>query len=177
MQSHARPLLCVSLLLALLLVACSSTTTTIHGAAPLRDDAKWAILPVQNHSETPQAGERIESMLDTLLRKRGLKMLDRYPIAPADDTHLFTSERQRYETALAWARDARYDYAVAGSVEEWRYKAGLDAEPAIGVTVRVVDLRSGRVVWAGTGSKTGSGSENTSATALRLLDEMVRQIR
>jgi hypothetical protein len=161
---------------ALLLVSCGSTNTTVHRTGPVRMTGRWALLPMVNNSETPQAGERVEAMLDTLLRKNGVAFLDRYPAPKEDDTHLVTSDRQRYEAALEWARTAKYDFAVGGSVEEWRYKSGLDAEPAIGVSMRVLEISTGKVLWAATGSKTGGASENTSATALKLLDSMVQEL-
>lgn len=167
----------VMLVFVALLASCGSTSTSVHRAGPIKmSGARWALLPMVNNSETPQAGERVEAMLDTLLRKNGVTSLDRYPPPKEDDTHLVTSDRQRYEAALEWARNAKYDYAVGGSVEEWRYKSGLDAEPAIGVSMRILELSTGRVLWAATGTKTGSASENTSATALKLLDSMVQEL-
>lgn len=164
-------------LVAALVSACGGTmaTTTVR-AGTVRSAGRWVVLPVINNSETPQAGERLEAMLDTLLRKGGIASLDRYPPAKEDDTHLVSSDRQRYEAALEWARTAKYDYAVSGSVEEWRYKSGLDAEPAIGMSMRVVEVATGKVLWAGTGTKTGGSSQNTSATAVELLASMVREL-
>jgi hypothetical protein len=169
--------LLVLLLLTLGLASCTGpTATSIHRAGQARLNARWVVLPIENHSETPQAGERVEAMLDTLLRKDGVVALEKYPPQKDDDTHLLTSDRQRYETALAWAKEAKYEFAVTGSVEEWRYKSGIDAEPAIGVSIRVLDLTTGKVIWVGTGSKTGAANDNTTLTALKLLDEMMREL-
>lgn len=173
-----------ALVLALVLVLSSTlvsacggaSATTVHRAGPTKVSARWVILPVENHSETPQAGERVEAMVETLLRKGGVGTLEKYPPQKDDDTHLLTSDRQRYESALEWARGAKYDYAVTGSVEEWRYKSGIDAEPAVGVSMRVLELATGRVLWVGTGSRTGSGAESTSLTAMKLLEDLVREI-
>jgi hypothetical protein len=156
---------------------CGGPVTTIHRAGTVRAGAKWALLPVQNHSETPQAGERVEALLETLLRKGGVTQLDFYPAPKEDDAHFLTSDRHRYEAALEWARGSKYDYAVTGSVEEWRYKSGFDGEPAVGLTMRVLDLSTGRVVWVGTGTQTGTSAENASGTALKLLDAMVKELR
>jgi hypothetical protein len=164
------------LLLICLAVACGGTTqASIHRTGGLRLNGKWVILPIENHSETPQAGERIEAMLDTLLRRDGITSLDKYPAQKEDDTHLLTSDRQRYESAFAWAKDAKFEYALTGSVEEWRYKSGIDGEPAIGVTLRVLEVPTGRVVWSATGSRTGTAGDNTSGAALKLLDALLAQ--
>ena len=167
----------LTVLVTVVLFACSARQTSVHRSGPVHAKGKWVMLPVQNHSETPQAGERIEAMLETLLRKEGVHQLDKYPAGKEDDTHLLASDRQRYETALEWARGNKYDYAITGSVEEWRYKSGLDGEPAIGLTMRVLELSTGKVLWAATGTQTGSSAENASGTALRLLDSLVDDLR
>jgi hypothetical protein len=158
------------------LVACGSTTTTVQRTAAIRPKARWVMLPFANYSETPQAGERVEAILDTLLRKEGIAQLDRYPPIKEDDAHLIVSDRQRYEESLTWAVQQKFDYGVAGSVEEWRYKNGVDGEPAVGVTVRVVELPSNRVVWSASGTRDGTGSETASGAALQLLGSMVRDL-
>ena len=170
----------LSLLFVLVLVAflssCGGSGTTVVRAGPVRSSGRWVILPVVNNSETPQAGERLEAILDTMLRKGGVGTLDRYPPPKEDDTHLVSSDRQRYEAALEWARSAKYDFAASGSVEEWRYKSGLDAEPAIGISLRVLEVSTGKVLWAATGTRTGSSNQNTGATAVELLDAMMREL-
>ena len=167
----------VALLALVLAMGCGGPVTSVHRNGETKAGTRWALLPVQNHSETPQAGERVEAILETLLRKRGVTQLDHYPAPKEGDAQLFASDRQRYEAALDWARGSKYDYAVTGSVEEWRYKSGLDGEPAIGVSMRVVELATGKVVWAATGTQTGSGTENASGTALKLLDRLVHDLR
>jgi polysaccharide biosynthesis protein PelC len=166
----------LTMVLLTVLSACGGTGTTVVRSGPVRSTGRWVILPVVNNSETPQAGERLEAILDTLLRKGGVGTLDRYPPPKEDDTHLVSSDRQRYEAALEWARTAKYDYAVGGSVEEWRYKSGLDAEPAIGISMRVLEVSTGKVLWAATGTRTGGSNQNTGATAVELLDSMMREL-
>lgn len=159
------------------ILACSSTVATVQGKTPLRLSARWVMLPFANYAETPQAGERVEALMDTLLRKDGISSLDRYPPLKEDDAHLILSDRQRYEESLAWARGEHFDYAVAGSVEEWRYKSGVDGEPVVGVTIEVIELPTNRVLWSGSGTRTGSGVGNVSGTALGLLGSLLGHLR
>jgi hypothetical protein len=163
--------------MALGVTSCASTVETVHASAPMHGGARWVILPVANYAESPRAGERVEAMLDTVLRRDGVASLERYPASKDDDAHLVTSDRQRYDEALTWARAQRFDYAVAGSVEEWRYKGGDGGEPAVGLTVVVTELPSGRVVWSGSGTRTGTSGDNASGTALRLLDALASEMR
>jgi hypothetical protein len=158
------------------LLACSSTVMTVQHGPAIRASARWVLLPVSNHSETPQAGERVEAVLETLLRRNGVRALEVYPSLKEDDSHLVMSDRQRYEESLAWAKKQGFNYGVSGSVEEWRYKSGLDGEPAVGISVRVIDLAQNRVLWSASGTRTGASGDNTSGTALKLLDSLVHEL-
>jgi hypothetical protein len=108
-----------------------------------------------------------------LLREHGVGALDRYPALKEDEVHLLLSDRARYDSALAWARSQHYDYGVTGTVEEWRYKAGNESEPAIGLTLSVIALGENKVVWSGSGAQVGSSFQNTSGVALSLLATLV----
>jgi hypothetical protein len=158
------------------LAACSSTVKNVSLTTPLKSSARWALLPVSNFAETPQAGERVEALLDTVVRRRGVPGIEQYPPLKEDDTHLLVSDRQRYQESLAWARDQHFDYALGGSVEEWRYKGGLDGDPAVGVSVQVVEVATNRIVWSASGTRTGSGGDNLSGTALQLLDTLLNEL-
>ncbi len=155
-------------------LGCSPQTTSVQRTATPRAAARWVMLPFSNYSETPQAGERVEAILDTLLRKQGVAQLDRYPALKEDDAHLIISERQRYDESLAWAQQQHFDYGVSGSVGEWRYKSGVEGDPAVGLTVRIVELSTNKVVWSATGTR--DDGDTVSGAALRLLDSMVRDL-
>jgi hypothetical protein len=144
--------------------------------APLDAGARWALLPIANHTETPQAGLRAEAIAETVLRTQGIKDLERYPSSLNPETLLEPAERKLAEQALAWAkgRDARY--ALTGAIEEWRYKVGVDGEPAVGMTLSVVDLRSGAVVYSASGGKSGWSREALSAVAQKLVRELLADL-
>jgi len=159
-----------------LLVGCASTTLAVQQSTPVRRGARFALLPLANYTETPQAGERAEGILETMLRRKGVLQLEHYPPTKEDDAHLTMSERQRYEESLAWARGQHFDYAVSGSVSEWRYKGGIEGEPAVGITVSVLELSSGRTVFSASGARTGTSGDNTSATAQHVLEDVIEQL-
>jgi len=157
----------------MVMTAGCGTVTRVHGPTPLAARSRWVVLPVTNLADTVQAGERIEAMLDTVLRQRGVGSLDRYPASKEDEVHLLLSDRARYDSALSWARSQHYDYGVTGTVEEWRYKAGNESEPAVGLTLTVIELGDNKVVWSGSGAQVGSSFQNTSGVALTLLATLV----
>ena len=166
-----------ALLAALAAVAASAcTTATVQPAPALEPGASWAVLPMVNHTETPQAGLRAEAILESLLRSGGVRELRRYPTSIGGDALLEPSERKAVDQALDWARSQRVRYAVTGTVDEWRYKVGVDGEPAVGFTLQLVDLSSGRVVWTAAGGATGWSREALPAVAQRLLARLAAPI-
>ena len=56
---------------------------------------------------------------------------------------------------------------------EWRYKSGLDGEPAVGVAMHVVDIRSGETLWSGSYSRSGWSRESLSGTGQKVISKLV----
>lgn len=160
-----------------LVAACSTAIQSADQTAALSSQAKWVLLPIANNTATPQAALSAEAMLDHLLRRHGLAKLLNYPAALSRDTLFEPTERKVSEEAQKWAREQGARYAVTGSVEEWRYKVGIDGEPAVGVTLRVIDLSSGEVVWSASGAKSGWSREALSAVAQSLLTDLLRKLQ
>ncbi|WP_294946342.1 hypothetical protein [Sulfurivirga sp.] len=161
----------LGVLLVFVLTGCSVVKTTPERTA-LETSARWTLLPFENLAQAPQGAERIERIVSVLLRSSGVQLAD-YPREARKDPLLLVDDRARYQKALAWAKKQGFRYGVTGSLNEWRYKAGLDGEPAVGVTLRVVDLRSGQVVWSASGARAGWGREGVAMTAQKLLDRLL----
>lgn len=148
------------------LAACS--TTDIGRAPALPADAQWGLLPFANHTETPQAGLRAEAIAETILRARGVSNLRRYPASLNNETLFEPMDRKQLDAALEWARSENLGYALTGTVDEWRYKVGIDGEPAVGLTLQLIEVSTGKVVWAAAGGKSGWSREALSAVAQKL---------
>ncbi|OIQ99446.1 hypothetical protein GALL_185430 [mine drainage metagenome] len=143
---------------------------------PLERDAKWALLPIVNHTDVPQAGLRAEALVEVLLRTRGIANLRSYPPALNQDSLFEPAERKVVIDAMNWAREQGVRYAVTGTVEEWHYKVGVDGEPAVGMTLQIIDLKDGdRVVWSSAGSKSGWSRDALSAVAQKLIKNMLSE--
>ena len=151
------------------------------GSAPMVQtigtDDKVALLPVANFTDVPQAGLRVEALLEPALRKIGLRQLQVYPPSLNPETLFEPSERKAQLEAEKWARAQGVRYVVSAAVNEWRYKAGVDGEPAVGLMVQVKDLESGLVVYSSAGGRTGGSREALSAVGLQLTSELVSGIR
>lgn len=158
-------------LAALLLAGCSTNSSVSHGGA-LDPAAKWVLLPMTNHTDTPQAGLSAEAIAEHLLRLRGVGNIVRYPATLSRDTLFEPSERKVVDEAQKWAREQGARYGVQGAVEEWRYKVGIDGEPAVGITLQVIDLNSGVVVWSASGAKSGWSRDALSLVAHKVLESL-----
>jgi len=158
-----------SILLLALLTATGCATTDSGGSAAIERNAKWVMLPVLNHTEVAQAGLRAEAITEGLLRAQGIADLTRYPATMNQDTLLQPSERKIYEDADKWARTQGARYAIYGAVDEWRYKVGIDGEPAVGVALHIMDLQNNAVIWSGVGGKSGWSRESLSGVAQKLI--------
>ncbi|MDX1253197.1 MAG: hypothetical protein IDH49_13290 [Gammaproteobacteria bacterium] len=162
------------ILTTLLLNGCA--TQEVHVGAPLDVRARWALLPIANHAETAQAGERVQAMLMTLLRNRGVTEIQPSPEIADNEGLPELNDQRRLEAARTWVKQQGYTYGVTGSVEEWRYKSGTDGEPAAAVSLQVIDIATGQVVWSATGARTGWGRESVSGVAQKLLKDLLHSM-
>lgn len=158
-----------------LLFSAGCAVIDVNHAQPLDPDERFVLLPIENYSEAPQAGEKVEAILTTMLRARRLPVERLEPAAPEVAPEL--NEERRYQRGLEAARPQGARYGVTGSVIEWRYKNGLDADPAVSVSLRVVEVGSGKVVWSASGSRTGWGSDSLGAVAQVLLRDLVAEMK
>jgi len=133
----------------------------------------WAILPIANNTETPQAGLRAASIAQSLMTSYGYGSLARYPASADDETLFDPAKADAQQTALNWARQQNARYALSGAVNEWRYKVGVDGEPAVGLTFDVLDVQTGKVVWSTSGSRTGWSRDAVSGVAQKLERELL----
>lgn len=162
-----------TLLLALLVLTLASCATVVAPPAPPLDrGAAWAVLPIRNDTETALAGNRAAAIVDSVLRAQGLARLTEAPGVRAEAL-AETVDDQALEHALAWARGERIRYGITGTVTEWRYKVGVDGEPAVGLTLQVLDIDSGKVLWSASGGRSGFSRESLSGVAQDLVQKLV----
>ena len=160
-------------LLAVLAFAGCATRDSGNMGAAIERNAKWVMLPVLNHTDVPQAGLRAEAITEGLLRAHGVNDLTRYPAVLNADTLFEPTERKIMIEAEKWARIQKARYAIYGAVDEWRYKVGIDGEPAVGVALHIIDLESNQVVWTGVGGKSGWSRESLSGVAQKLIRDLL----
>jgi polysaccharide biosynthesis protein PelC len=153
----------------------NTARTAMHESIGAGD--KVALLPVANFTDVPQAGLRVEALIEPALRQAGLRQLAIYPPILNPETLFEPSDRKVQLDAEKWARSQGIRYAVAVAVNEWRYKVGVDGEPAVGLMVQIKDLRNDQVIYSAAGGRTGGSREAISAVGLRLTTELLAGIQ
>lgn len=150
--------------------ACASIDTT--SAPTLHPSDTVAVLPIANYTETPDAGSAAQALAVNALRDLGIATVESVPASSNGEPFDATNEPDR-EKALAWARAHHARYSLSGAVEEWRYKVGVDGEPVVGVTFELNDVASGKVVWSGTGNRSGWSRSSLGGVAQSLIRKVL----
>lgn len=159
--------------LVLWLAGCSAITLSANSAPRLDMAAPWVLLPSINNTETPQAGGRLDSIAASLMRTRGVNLSMYATAGQGDEVAFDSADRHQQQQALERAAKQGFRYAVAGSVNEWRYKVGVEGEPVVGISLSIIDVATGRVVWSGSAARTGSGQYAVSAMAQDVVNSLL----
>ena len=163
---------CVTM--AISLAGCASTALHASPAPRFARGAMITVAPFDNYTTTPGAGARAASMTTSLLLAHGLKTA--HAMALHQKARLPLGHTPRPAALLAKARALGARYIVEGAVQEWRYTIGLDGQPAVAMTVDLVSVKTGRVLWTATGSRSGSPRESVGVLAEDTLNAIVRRL-
>ncbi|MGC9128930.1 MAG: hypothetical protein ACP5D5_08135 [Acidithiobacillus sp.] len=167
--------LLVSVGFLVMLSGCAGMDLRTAKPLPKVQDVAWAVLPFANNTETPMANARAAALAAGILQSDGQRVVGTLPIDTRTQDLLGGNWKQEYASALAAARSNGARYALAGSVDEWTYRAGINAEPEVAMTLWVVDVANDRVVWSGVGSAHGGslGRGGTGGVAQRLIQRLL----
>ena len=125
---------------------------------------KCAVLPFSNLSDTPLAGERVAAILYGVMRSKGYNAVLYFSPKEEDFT---TEEIGNLEKKA----EKEFTCIVGGSVNEWRYKVGIDGEPAVSITYTIKDVKTGKIT-SGTISGTDWGHKSLGLITQELFDKV-----
>ena len=159
--------------LALLLAGCA--TVRYHGAtAPGGISVDRLLLPpFVNATDDQHAGRALTEMTGSALVEAGV------PLFQTEET-LIKSAADKAQGA-----DGRYaelaasigaTHLLLGTVHEYRYKTDLDGDPAVGVTLRLVEVSTGRTVWQGTSGNVGYAFASLTSAAEKSVRHLIREL-
>ena len=147
----------------LILAGCSSTSlvSTQKNLPNSNDSIKVSLFELNNYTDTPQAGKRASSIIKGILLTKGFKV----------SSH-FDKQISNLSDAQSIAEDDSANYFIVGGVSEWRYRTGIDGEPAVSMQLSMYETNSSKLVWSATAAD-GFGNGSIGTTAQNLVEEMM----
>jgi len=140
----------LSMVLPVLLSGCATVITSTKPVTNMKNRV-CAIVPFENLTETPLAGKRVAAIAYGVLRSKGYKVV------------LFEKKPSPQELE-------KFPCVIEGFVNEWRYKVGIDGEPAVSVTYVVKDTIAHKNVSSGTLSATEWGNKSLGVLTQELFE-------
>lgn len=172
-------LLIVLAAIALLMAAgCANSYEGDHMAQArkeIREKMVVAVVPFQSPAEAPGAGLAVADVLANEVYALGGYVLVTPEVAAAR-TAAREGEALPPEEA---GRMIGAAYILTGMVTEYGYRYGVGEQPAVGVTARLIEAETGKVLWSATRARTGSGwvrEESLGLTVSRVCRELARSL-
>jgi len=159
----------------LLLAACGTLTSS--GTVPAEANASWALLPIDNLSSTPLAGRKALALVETRLRTEGVTRIANVEPETGLGLVALLDDAAHRDEALRRARASGHRYAVGGTVHEWQYRSAPDREPVVGLSLTLVEVGSGRVLWQGSAARSGWGNASLSSVADKVVATLLDEVR
>ena len=149
-----------------LFVGCSSRTLVYtNNNLPQVEESKdisVSLFMLNNYTDTPRAGMRSSNIIEGILLSKGYIV----------DNHIM-SETVELKAAQIIAEKENTNYFFIGGVSEWRYKTGIDGEPAVSLQCSMYETNTSKLVWSATGADSDWGVGSIGTTAQDLLETMM----
>ncbi len=155
----------VLVIISLVLLSCSSMVENVQRG--LEKGPTFAVIPFENNTETPLAGLRVASIAEGVASSKGYNV-----------KRVMAYEQKEYTqedimNIINTLKDKNIDYVITGSVNEFRYKAGIDGEPAVSITLRIFSLKEDKWVYVATASRSGWYFQSVSTLAQSILNRII----
>ena len=144
--------------LSCIFVSCSSYHQQfIEKDVLLSKDRHIAVLPFFNLTAYPHAGKIVSDLVLTeLYAQTDFRMMDQTKVMSILNKDDEDMERLMNRTAaIKIGKMLDVDSVIYGSVTEFRYKRSLNEVPVACVSIRLLDVKSNRILWVGSKSAVG----------------------
>jgi len=129
-----------------------------------KNDIKISLFRLNNYTDTPRAGMRASNIVEGILLTKGY--------------HIKSHVKEKsisFKKARKKAKEDNSKYFMYGGVSEWRYKTGIDGEPAVSVQIGLYKVKNSKLVWSATASDSDWGNGSIGTTAQDLFEEMLAE--
>jgi len=137
----------------------------------LSSNKQYAIASFWNYTETPMAGLRASTIMESVLAGKNI-MVHSF-IEGSEEMNLDKSSFIKEQ--MIKAKKLNLDYLIIGNVQEWRYKTGIDGEPVVSYSIKVLDLKNDTQLFSAVGAKSGWGHKSIGIVAQEIAEELLPQ--
>lgn len=159
----------------LMLSGCATTHLRATPNVHLKADATWLVLPLHNRTTTPAAGLRAQAIVEAELSQLGVATVRMYQPEGDQDALFDGDSAQSRQAEKDWVARQNAEYVVSGVVHEWRYKTGVDGEPAAGVMIEIRHP-DGTLLYSGTAARAGWARQSLGETGQRVIDALLAPV-
>jgi len=139
-----------------------SVYVDVNDSYQKQKEIKITLFRLNNYTDTPRAGLRAANIVEGILLSRGYKIKSR-----------LNEKTPSLKKARKIALEDGSNYFMYGGVSEWRYKTGIDGEPAVSLQLSLYKTKNGKLKWSATGSDNDWGNASIGTTAQNLLETMM----
>ncbi|CAM3477325.1 hypothetical protein [Parendozoicomonas haliclonae] len=131
---------------------------------------RWAVLPVQS-LQSPDIGVQTERMLKVLLASRGIAHVALPPETELQGDNALLQGAQRLSNAESWAQQHNIQLGMTGVIDF--VKTDSRDRFLIGITLQVIDIKTGEHLWAVSGQGEGKPGEDRYTVTRNLLTALL----
>lgn len=163
--------LCLTASLALL-AGCATVVTEGGSTGTIRVE-RLLLPPFVNATDDEHAGRALTEMTGSALVEAGL------PLFQTEETLIRSAADKAQGPDGRYAELARTvgaSHLLIGTVHEYRYKTDLNGDPAVGVTLRLIDAATGQTLWQGSSGNVGYAFASVTSAAQKAVRALVRDL-
>ena len=129
--------------------------------------------PFFNATNDDHAGRALTELTGSALVARGVPLYQTEEVLLSAQGDTAPGPDGRYQEL---ASTVGASHLLIGTVHEYRYKTDLDGDPAVGITIRLVDAKTGRTVWQGSSSTIGYAFASVTSASQKAVRRLVRRL-
>ncbi len=142
-------------------LGCSSASL-VKSEQKLEQNGAVSLFQLKNYTDTPRAGMRSANIVAGILLAKGFVV----------KSHISQNAVTFAEAQKIAQRDGSASFIIGG-VSEWRYKTGIDGEPAVSLQLTMYNTQSGAIEWSATAANSDWGTDSIGTTAQKLIQTMM----
>jgi len=150
----------------LILTGCAKKEISIEPNSKFPKQVK--IIPFANLTQNPLAGYKVASIANGVIKEYNISVTN----------SLFTYPEKDYSLKEIQNILNQYNngYIVTGFVNEYKYKAGIDANPAVSVTLKIYDAKNKKYIFTSTVSEVGTTYDSLGVITQNCLKDLMDEI-